>query len=120
MSDRYQIDYQDSKAMWQFALESCKVADDYAEARAIYSQSLKVLKVALARAYQKQSIQRTIAEDKAYLVLANENEALRASLEQVIEQEGIYKGLEKVLEARAGVMSFNQSLIKHEPKRTDT
>ena len=117
---KYEIDYNDSKAMWAFALENCKIADQYAEARKDYSISLRELKVALAKAYQNNSIERKIAEDKAYLVLSNGNEALRLSLHNLIEMEGVYKGLEKVLEARAGAMSFNQSLIKNEPKRSDS
>jgi len=96
-TDRYNIDYQDSKKMWEFALENCKVAEDYAESRALYSENLRKLKVALAKAYRDMSIERKIAEDKAYLVLADRDEELRTALMIVIEQEGVYKGLEKVL-----------------------
>ena len=55
-----QIDYQDSKAMWEFQMETLKVADDYAEARKGYAKNLKVQKLKLAESYKRNTIERKI------------------------------------------------------------
>lgn len=118
MENKYKIDYQDSKAMWEFQMETLKIADDYANARRDYSLALKNLKIGLAHAYKVNAIERKIAEDKAYLVLADREDKYRVDLENLIQLEGVYKGLEKVLEARQGALSFNQSLIKNQIRQT--
>jgi hypothetical protein len=116
--DKYDIDYQDSKMMWAFQMKTLEIADQYAVARQEYAKALKILKVALAQAYKDQSIERKIAEEKAYLVLADRDTELRTALSNLILFEGEYKGLEQVLQARQGALSFNQSLIKNQIKRT--
>jgi len=116
--DKYEIDYEDSKKMWKFQMDTLRVADDYATARREFAKSLKVLKLALARAYKDQRIERKISEEKAYLILADNNEECKIALQNLIFYEGEYKGLEQVLQARQGTLSFNQSLIKNNPKVT--
>jgi len=117
MENKYAIDYQDSKIMWSFQMDTLKVADDYAEARKQYAKALKTLKIALAQAYKNKTVERKIAEEKAYLILANDSEENRVSLQNLIFYEGEYKGLEQVLQARSGALSFNQSLMKAMPKQ---
>lgn len=118
MSDRYQIDHNDEKQMWQFQMDTLKIADDYAYARQQYSKNLKTLKMALAAAYGDHSIERKISEDKAYLVLAERDTVNSGALGNMIFYEGEYKGLEQILEARRGAVSFNQSLIKNRQEQT--
>jgi len=115
---KYNIDYQDAKEMWEFQMQTLKVADDYAEARQGFAKSLKVLKLKLAEAYKGNRIERKIAEDKAYLILADNDEDCKIALQNIIFYEGEYKGLEQVLQARQGALSFNQSLIKNQAKQT--
>lgn len=113
---RKEIDYQDAKALWRFALENVEFAELYAEARKDYALALRHLKLELAKAYRDRLIDRKMAEDKAYLVLADNNDCCHDALKVMLEKEAEYKGREKVLEARAGALSFNQSLLKYEPK----
>jgi hypothetical protein len=116
MPNKYEIDFQDSKMMWKFQMESLEVADQYAEARKQYAIALKKLKVGLATAYGNNQIEKKIAEDKAYLVLAEMDTEYKIALQNLIMFEGEYKGLEQVLQARSGALSFNQSLIKNQMK----
>ncbi len=115
---KYEIDHQDAKQMWEFQMKTLEVADDYAEARKKYSIALKVLKIALAKAYGNNTIERKISEEKAYLILAENLEEHKIALQNLIFYEGEYKGLEQVLQARQGALSFNQSLIKNQTRQT--
>jgi len=114
----YKIDYQDSKKLWEFTMENCRIAEDYRSARITYANALKNLKLRLAREYGRGEVDRKMSEDKAYLVLADINEDCRTWLQEIIQMEGEFKGLEKVMEARAAAVSFNQSLIKNEARNT--
>ena len=114
----YQIDHTDEKDMWEFAMESCRLAGVYAEARRKYGAALKELKLALARQYRDRKIERKLAEDKAYLIMAEEDPKMREYLTVLIVQEQEYKGIEKVMDARSAALSFNQSLIKNQIKNT--
>ena len=118
MPNKYEIDFQDSKMMWKFQMETLEVADSYAEARKQYAIALKKLKLGLATAYGNNSIERKLAEDKAYLVLALSDTEYSIALQNLILFEGEYKGLEQVLQARSGALSFNQSLIKNQQRQT--
>lgn len=118
MESKYNIDYQDGVAMQKFAFDNVAIADQYAAARAGFALALKHLKVELAKAYRDRRIERKLAEDKAYIALASERDCCMTALQTMIDQEGEYKGLEKVIEARAGAISFNQSLIKNEQRKT--
>ncbi len=112
----YDIDYNDSQALWQFAQETLTVAENYEKAREDYASSLKTLKIELAKAYSNSEIKESLSEDKAYLFLVNLKPELKIILEDMITKEQEYKGLEKVLEARQTIISFSQSLIKLTPK----
>jgi len=115
---KYEIDHQDAKQMWTFQMATLTIADEYAEARRQYSKALKLLKIGLAKCYSNNSIERKISEDKAYLIMADNDEDLRKALSNLIFYEGEYKGLEQILQARQGALSFNQSLIKNQMQRT--
>ena len=116
MSSKFDIDYQDSKKMWEFQMESLEKAEAYAECRMRYAQALKTLKLGLIHAYKQNIILKKYSEDKAYLMLADLSEAFKQALMDLIEFQNRYKGYEKILEAREGARSFNQSLIKNQPK----
>jgi hypothetical protein len=118
MDQKYQIDYQDGVAMQRFSFQNVELADKYHEARKGFALALKHLKVELAKAYRDRRIERKLAEDKAFIALASERDCCMTALQTMIDQEGEYKGLEKVLDARAGAISFNQSLIKNEQRKT--
>ena len=111
----YNIDFNDTKALWEFAKETCKLAETYLKTREEYATNLKNLKLELAKSYANDTIKESISEEKAYLKLASTNEELKKSLELIIEKEQLYKGLEKVLEARHTLIYFNQAIIKNQP-----
>jgi len=115
---KYEIDHTDEKSMWKFQLKTLEVADDYAEARLEYAKALKILKVGLAQEYQRENVEKKHSEDKAYLIMAEQNEDYKLALQNLIFYEGTFKGLEQVLEARKSAISFNQSLIKNQMQRT--
>jgi len=112
----YQIDMNDSKALWDFSLETVELAEKYAQARLDYAEAIKQLKLGLAKAYADGTIKESLSEDKAYLLLSNLSEEFRIDLEKSLLEEQNYKGLEKVLDARQAIISFNQSIIKNTPK----
>jgi len=113
---KYDIDYEDSKQMWQFQMESLQRADDYAECRNKFATALKKLKLGLILAYKNDTIEKKHSEDKAFMMLADEHEEYHKALMDLIEFQNKYKGYEKILEAREGARSFNQSLIRNRPK----
>jgi hypothetical protein len=115
---KYEIDHQDAKQMWKFQMDTLQIADDYANARREYALALKTLKIGLAEHYKLKIIEQKHAEEKAYLLLAEDDGQYRIALQKLIFYEGEYKGLEQVLEARKGALSFNQSLIKNQINQT--
>ena len=112
------FDYEDSKKMFAFGVETVNIASQYQSARKIFALSLKTLKLGLAKAYAATGIRSSISEDKAYLILANDQPEMREALMNKIDNENQYKGLEKVLETRQAVMSLVQSLIKNRIEQT--
>jgi uncharacterized lipoprotein YehR (DUF1307 family) len=107
------LDWHDSNAVFAFAVGTVDVARAYQNARKTFAISLKTLKMKLAKAYKNREVEVRTAEDKAYLVLANNSEESRGALEAMIESEQEYKGLEKVIDTRQAVVSLAQSLIKN-------
>ena len=112
------IDWNDSNKVFAFGVGTVDVARDYQAARKTFANSLKTLKMGLANAYRTHKIDPKIAEEKAYLILANENPEMREALSNKIESEHEYKGLEKVLDTRQAVTSLAQSLIKNKIEST--
>jgi predicted component of viral defense system (DUF524 family) len=108
------IDFDDSQKLWEFAQETIDLAEKYQRTRTEYAEAIKTIKIELAKAYSTQTIKESISEDKAYLQLLNINPDLKQVLEDLIEYEQVYKGLEKVLEARQALVSLNQSIIKNQ------
>ena len=107
------IDWTDSNVLFRFSVDTIKVAEEYQLARKTFAISRKTLKIGLVGAYKKRSIEHRTAEDKAYLIMADNNPEMRKALEELIDSEQEYKGLEKVLETRQAAVSLAQSLIKN-------
>ena len=107
------IDWTDSNALFRFAVGTIKIAEQYQLARKTFAISRKTLKIGLVHEYKKRNIEHRTAEDKAYLIMANDNPEMRAALSDLIDSEQQYKGLEKVLETRQAAVSLAQSLIKN-------
>jgi len=112
----YNIDFDDSKALWEVAKDNCRLADNYLKAREDYAKAVKVLKIALAKAYEENTIKDSISEDKAYLKLSSRSIELKEALERMIENEASYKGIERILDARKMLINFQQSIMKNKPE----
>jgi len=112
----YDLDFSDAKSLELFAIKTVELAGEYQNARNTYASSLKDLKIALAKAYQEGTVKESLSEDKAFVILSNQSLELKTALENVIEDEQTYKGLEKVLDARQSVITLYQSILKNTPK----
>jgi len=112
----YQLDFTDAQSLKEFALKTVDLAEEYQQARNSYANSLKDLKIELAKAYQAGTVKESISEDKAFVMLSNNSAELQTALKNVIEDEQTYKGLEKVLDARQAVITLYQSILKNTPK----
>jgi hypothetical protein len=112
------IDYNDSKALWEFGNQTIEVAESYYKARESFANALKTLKIALAKAYSENSIETRVSEDKAFIMLAETNEDCKSALNDMVTMENQYKGLEKILEARSALQMLYQSLIKNARKES--
>jgi hypothetical protein len=110
------LDFNDSKTLEAFAKETAQLAEEYQNARIRYGEALKTMKLALAQSYKDGTIKESISEDKAFITLSNNHEGLKKALEDVIEGEQEYKGLDKVIDARQAVITLYQSIIKNSVK----
>ena len=108
-----EFDWHDSDALFKFGVGTINVAHQYQLARKTFALSLKSLKLGLVEMYGKGNIPKTFAEEKAYLIMADQDIFMREALSNKIEAEHEYKGLEKVLETRQALTSLAQSLIKN-------
>jgi len=113
------IDFNDSKQLWQFSLETLRLAEQYQKTRNEFATSLKQLRLGLAKAYSEGTIKETLSEEKAYLQLTNLNPEYNEALSILIESEQQYKGLEKVIDARQAIVSLSQSIIKNQMVQTE-
>jgi len=114
MSDKLEVfDWQDSKKIFAFGVETVNIAVEYQAERKRFSEALTILKTSLAKAYQNAEIDRKIAESKAFMILAHRYENCGQALIDITESEQLFKGLEKVIETRQALISVVQSLIKN-------
>ena len=112
----YEIDFDDSKALWNFGCETVKLAEEYLKARETYANAIKTFKMELAKAYSEDKIKDSISEEKAYILLSKDNKELTQLLSEMVESEQLYKGLDRILEARKVLINFSQSIIKNQRK----
>ena len=112
----YELDFSDAKSLELFAVKTVELAGEYQNARNTYASSLKDLKIALAKAYQEGTVKESLSEDKAFVILSNQSGDLKIALENVIEDEQTFKGIERVLDARQAVITLYQSILKSTPK----
>lgn len=112
----YEIDYNDSKALWKFGCETVELAELTHKAREEYATAIKTLRLALAKSYADGSIKDSMSESKAFVKLSLESEELKQALLTYTFKEQEYKGLEKVVDTRNGLLKFNSSLIANQPK----
>lgn len=107
-----QYDYDEEQKLKDFAKETVQIADEYANSRAGYAEAKLKIDDRLTNAYKTGLIKETLAVEKAYIRLMEDNPEAKAEYESMIREEQAYKGLEEVLKARAAYVSLHQSLIK--------
>lgn len=106
-------DYNDEQVLRQFSFDTIQLANQYQEARIAFGEAKFQLKRQLIDGYRDKTIPLTIAEDKAFLRLVSLQPELEDVFEDYIKKEQIYKGIEKVLDARKQHTSQEQSFIKN-------
>ncbi len=85
----------------------------YAEARKESGEAESELKIILtSRLKELRSIKKNIGVEMAILMICEEDHNAQRLLSEWIQKEAIYKGLEKLLEATAAKLIFEQSLMK--------
>jgi hypothetical protein len=88
-------------------------AEKYAQARERAGRAESQLKIILASKLKNiRKEKKNVGIDMAILMLCEDDEVARKLSKELIEQEAIYKGLERVLDAVASVLIFEQSLMK--------
>jgi len=110
------IDYNDSKALWKFGCETVSLAELSHKAREEYATVTKTLRLALAKAYGDDTIKDSMSEAKAFIKLSNKSEGLKQALINYTVKEQEYKGLEKLVDTRNGLLKFNASILVNQPK----
>ncbi len=106
-----ELDYNDTKELWKFGCETVNLAEKAQQARERYAIALKDLRLELAKAYGEDSIKDGMAEAKAFIKLSNKSEDLKQSLIDFTIKQQEYKGLEKLVDTRNGLLRFNSSII---------
>lgn len=107
-------DYNDQTVLRQFAQETINLAEKYKNARIAYGDAYIQLDIALVKAYKNKLVKDTLAKDKAILQLIAQDESYMDIYESMIKNEQLYKGLEKVIDARKQSTSQEQSFIKNQ------
>jgi hypothetical protein len=110
MSSQY--DYEEEQRLKEFAKETVRIADEYANARAEYAEAKLKMDSKLADAYETGKIKDTLAVEKAYVQLTLNDPETEEDYKKFVKEEQAYKGLEQVLKARETYVSLHQSLIK--------
>jgi hypothetical protein len=111
-----EMDFSDSAMVWQFGCETVTLAEKASEAREKYATALKDLRIELAKAYNDGSIKDSMSEDKAFVKLSTLSKELEEAMINYTVKEQEYKGLEKLVDTRNGLLKFNASLVQNQPK----
>jgi outer membrane usher protein FimD/PapC len=96
------------------AKENMKDAkDEYQKARIAFGQAKARLDVALSQAYANEQIKQTLSAEKAYIMLAVNDESLISVLEDYNVQEQTYKSWGKIIDTKQAYINLHQSLMKY-------
>lgn len=107
------MDIHQAKELRAVAGLQIKNANRYAEARKLAGEAQAALDLMVAAELADlRSKKRNLGIEMARLMLIEDNFEARSFYKEWMEQEAIYKGLEKVLEAGATKISFEQSIMK--------
>lgn len=107
------MDYIAAKELSKVAEEQRKHAKKYAEARAragAAESQLKIMVAANLRDLREEK--KNIGVEMAILMLMEDNSTARDLYKEYIEQEAIYKGLEKLIDAYASKLITEQAIMK--------
>ena len=111
-----EIDFNDAHALWKFGCETVNLAEQAQQSREAFAKATLLFRKELAKAYGEDSISSGMAEAKAFVKLSNLSNELAKALETYTLKEQEYKGLEKVVDTRNGLLKFNASIIANQPK----
>lgn len=98
----------------KIANEQVKCADDYSKARRAAGEAETELNLILAANLSEIRAEKSnVGIDMAHLMLCERNKEALGLYRTWKKNESIYKGLEKLLDARSSKLIFEQSLMKH-------
>jgi len=117
MIDLNTLDYSDSKELFNFAKENVGLAEEYRRSRSRYGSAKRFLNIKLAEGYKNGTIDTKMAQEKAIMLLTQDDYKCTIAYEAVVKEEEAYKGMEQVIKAREHVVSLAQSLCKISPKQ---
>jgi len=112
------MDIQEQERFTEIARQNSINAGKYAEAREQAAKVKYELDMLLGARYLDKSIERSMAYEKALVLIANESEANKSLYQQFLKYPSIFKGLERVIEANADQIRFSQSRMKYEKDNT--
>lgn len=109
------MDIHKAQELSKVADQQIKVAEEYALARKEAGDAQASLDLLVAAELSTlRGQKKNLGIEMARLMLIEESLAARSFYEQWIKKEAIYKGLEKILEARASKISLEQSIMKYQ------
>ena len=107
------MDQAKMKRLSDLAQHQVETANRYANARKLSGRAERDLKIIIASEITKlRTIKKNIGIEFATLLIVGQDETARILYAEWTEQEAVYKGLEKVLEAQASQLMWEMSLNK--------
>lgn len=107
------MDIHQADALRRIAEIQTQNAQKYADARREAGEAEASLKIILTSHLKElRGNKKNLGVEMAILMLCEDNDEARKLLKEWTQKEAIYKGLEKLLEATAAKLIFEQSLMK--------
>ena len=110
------MDVLEIKAINAVAEQNSTNALAYKVAREKHAKAKYFIDIQLIKGYQDKTIAPSIAYEKAIILVASFSEQNKRAYNDYLREEATYKGMEKVIEANSGQISWAQSKLKYEDR----
>ena len=111
-----ELDHSDCRALESLADKNIEAAKIYYQLRKECGSHKSFLYSKLKDAYKSGTIEKKHKEEKAFVMLAEQDDMCEAEFKNLVEKEDAYKGLEKVIDSRQARISLGQTIAKITPK----
>jgi hypothetical protein len=114
------IDYNDNQQLFELSQELIKYSHQYNTARQLSAKAKHSLDIILASRMNelRQKKSNLGYETAQIMLLENAEDEVKKIYQEYVKQTGVYKGLEKVLQALQSQISLVQSIIKNQVNNT--